>query len=457
MSRSYLDAKAPIAAPATAPGRAALAMVRLSGPGAVDLAAPCFSGRRALSGLPGYGLAQGWFVDPSSGERVDQVLVAVFRSPRSFTGEDAVEFSCHGSPAVVSRIMSILEGRGFARALPGEFTFRAFVNGKTDLVQAEAVNELAGALCETARQDALARLSGLLSSRLGGLRRDCLDLLAGIEARLDYPEDEGPEGEGAVRSSFEGLAAALAGLSSGYAVARLRMEGALVVLSGRPNAGKSSLFNCLVRQERAIVSSEPGTTRDWIEAWVELGGYALRLVDTAGIREAAPGIEAEGVRRSLGLVEDADVLLYLVDGSEGLRAEDEAFLAGRPGVIRVWNKVDAPACEEPPEGWLGVSSVVGTGLSALEKAILTALGASTTEAAARREAQVGLAEERQKLLVDKALAAARRALRSIDAGAALDVLALEGREIASCLGEITGEILGEEVLDRIFGSFCLGK
>jgi tRNA modification GTPase len=457
MARSYLDTQADIAAPATAPGRAALAVVRLSGPRAIELSSLCFSGRRALSALPGYSLASGHFVDPATGERVDQVLASVFRAPRSFTGEDSIEFSCHGSPAVVSRVLSVLEGRGFVPALPGEFSFRAFIHGKADLVQAEAINELSGAFCEAAREDAMARLSGLLSSRLASIRKSCLDHLAGIEARLDYPEDEGPEGEDAVRAGLEAVKAELAELSAGYSGSRLRREGALVVLAGRPNAGKSSLFNVLVREERAIVSPEPGTTRDWIEAWMELGGYALRLVDTAGLRSAGAGIEAEGVRRSLDLAEASDLLVYLADGTAGLSGADEEFLASRPGALKVWNKVDDPACASAPPGWIGLSSRTGTGIQSLEKAILSELGAGTAATSAGRETQVGLAEDRQKLLVDRALEAVGRALSSFDAAAPLDAVALEVRETASYLGEITGEILGDEVLERIFGSFCLGK
>ena len=457
MTRSYLDTHKPIAALATAPGRAALAVVRVSGPGSIDLCDSCFSGRRALSALPGYSLASGFFVDPATGESVDQVLASVFRAPVSFTGEDSVEFSCHGSPAVISRVLSVLDGQGFAPALPGEFSFRAFVNGKADLVQAEAINELSGARCETARQDALARLSGLLSSRLSRIRNECLDILAGMEARLDYPEDEGPEGGAAVRDGLSALEASLAGLSEGYSASRIRREGALVVLAGRPNAGKSSLFNVLVRQERAIVSPEPGTTRDWIEAWVEMGGYALRLVDTAGLRAAGEGIEAEGVRRSLGLAETADILVYLVDGAGGISQADEEFLAERPRAIRIWNKFDDPDCEPVPRGWIRLSSRTGMGIGELEKALLSALGSGLPDSASRHEAQVGLAEERQKLLVDSALASVRRALASLDQSVPLDALALEVREAASFLGEITGEILGDEVLERIFGSFCLGK
>ena len=457
MARSYLDTNAPITAQATAPGRAALAVIRLSGPGVIALADPCFSGRRALSALPGYTLAHGYFVDPVTGEQIDQVIASVFRAPKSFTGEDSIEFSCHGSQAVVSRVLAILESRGFALALPGEFSFRAFINGKADLVQAEAINELSGALCETAREDALARLSGALSSRLSAIRKACLDLLADIEARLDYPEDEGPEGEGAVRAGLEAMVASLIELSEGYAGARLRRDGALVVLAGRPNAGKSSLFNFLVREERAIVSPEPGTTRDWIEAWMDLGGYALRLVDTAGLRESGEGIEAEGVRRSLGLVSNADLLVYLVDGVTGLSVADENFLASRPNAFKVWNKVDAAECSFVPSGWIGLSARRGEGIHTLEKKILASLGAKLPEAPRRKETQVGLAGERQKFLVDRALSSVRQAVAFLESGAPLDALALEVREAASFIGEITGEILGDEVLEKIFGSFCLGK
>lgn len=445
-------------------------------------------------------MLHGFLVDPDGGERIDEVVAAVFRGPRSFTGEDSVEFSCHGSPAVASRALAALERAGLSPALPGEFSFRAFINGKTDLVRAEAIAELAGAQCESARADALARLSGALSAEYASLRDAMLDLLAEIEARLDYPEEEGPDeaeaetaggpdatgaagarspaaAAGSARPWLAALAsceARLERLSRSYLGGRLRQEGALVVVAGRPNAGKSSLFNLVTREERAIVSPEPGTTRDWLEAWIEIGGYAVRLVDTAGLRRAEEGVEAEGVRRSLDLSGRADIVVYLADGRAGLSAEDEAFIALHPGAIKLWNKIDAADCRPAPEGgdWLPISAKKGERLESLEAALRArldllaggGLGAApgaaeplSSDRPSSHADEVRLASARQKTLVDRCLEAVRRAGEGALAGLPLDAVALDLREAAGFLGEITGEIAGEEVFDRIFGSFCLGK
>jgi len=231
-------------------------------------------------------------------------------------------------------------------------------------------------------------------------------------------------------------------------------------VAGRPNAGKSSLFNLIAREERAIVSPEPGTTRDWLEAWIEIGGYAVRLVDTAGLRRVEEGVEAEGVRRSLDLSGRADVVVYLADGRAGLSPEDEEFIALHPDAITLWNKIDAPDCLPAPRGrnWLSISAKKGDRLASLEAAVkerLDGLAAGGNSGAPSGE--VRLASGRQKILVDRCLESVRRAREGGMAGLPLDAIALDVREAADCLGEITGEIAGEEVFDRIFGSFCLGK
>lgn len=463
MARTYLDTGRPIVALATPPGRSALAVIRCSGERTIELCAACFFSGRPLSAAPGYTMVHGYLLDSKSGERIDEVIAAVFRAPRSFTGEDSVEFSCHGSTAVASRALAALERVGFAPALPGEFSFRAFINGKTDLVRAEAVNELSGARCESAREDALSRLSGTLSSEFSGIRKEMLDLLAEIEARLDYPAeetaDEGLDGELPWMGRLSVCEDRLERLSRSYIGGRLRQEGALVVVAGRPNAGKSSLFNLVVREERAIVSPEPGTTRDWLEAWIEIGGYAVRLVDTAGLRRAEEGVEAEGVRRSIDLSGKADILVYLVDGRVGLAAEDTEFIARHPAALKFWNKVDAADCLPPPPGWWVLSAKNGAGLESLESAILGLLNASLEVTGQRdsKESSVRVASSRQKALVDSCLESIRKARAEARGGVPLDITALGVREAADILGEITGEIVSEEVFDRIFGSFCLGK
>ncbi|MDX9826636.1 MAG: tRNA uridine-5-carboxymethylaminomethyl(34) synthesis GTPase MnmE, partial [Spirochaetia bacterium] len=416
-----MDSKRPIAALATAPGRSALAVIRCSGPGTIELCARCFSSGEALASAPGYSMVHGWLEDSGSGERIDEALAAVFRAPRSFTGEDSVEFYCHGSSAVVARALAVLEQQGFSPALPGEFSFRAFINGKTDLVKAEAINELASANCEAARQDALDRLSGTLSKAYKDLRDDLLDLLAELEARLDYPADE-TEGEdlgteNSLTARLQSCQDRVQRMAEGYIAGKLRQEGALVVVAGRPNAGKSRLFNLILREERAIVSSEPGTTRDWLEVWVELSGYALRLVDTAGLRQALGDVEAEGVRRSMELSARADIVLYMADGRKGLSEEDKTFLERYPEAIKLWNKIDLDECPEPPAGWHGLSAKTGTGLPELETAVANKLAAVAGGGAASQKESLRLASSRQKNQLDQCLAA----LSAAQAAAARDL------------------------------------
>ncbi len=459
MARNYLDSERPVAALATPQGRGALAVIRTSGRGAIDLCDRCFRASQPLSSLPGYSLAHGFVVDSETGEKIDDAIAAVFRAPRSFTGQDSVEFSCHGSQAVVDRLLSALRHAGFEQALPGEFSFRAFANGKTDLVEAEAINELAGAKCESARADALARLSGRLSAEYSSLREGMLDLLAEIEARLDYAEEEGPDEAFDLPGKLRAFHLRLKTLSESYIGGKLRQEGALVVIAGRPNAGKSSLFNLIVREERAIVSPDPGTTRDWLESWIEIGGYAVRLIDTAGLRSADAPVEAEGVRRALELSAVADAVLYIVDGSSGENGEDREFLSAHPDAIKLWNKTDLPLCRQPPEGWIPLSAGSGLGLAALEAAIKASLDAASSRGGDARSAasEVRLASLRQKELVDYCDASISSALRAAIGKAPLDAISLHLREASDSLGQITGEISGEEIFERIFGAFCLGK
>lgn len=459
MSRSYFDRNTPIAALATPEGRSALAVIRTAGANAIELVARCFSNRQALLDAQGYQAVYGWFIDPSSGEHIDEVIALVFHAPHSFTGENAVEIMSHGSPAVVERILDVLYTQGFSPALHGEFSFRAFVQGKTDLVRAEAINELTHASCEAARHDALQRLSGMLSRKLGEIRDLMVDLLADINAKLDYPEDEGPEESSRWLEIMHHARDALSALIQSYPGGRLRQEGFLVVIAGRPNAGKSSLFNLFAREERAIVSPEPGTTRDWIETWISIGEFAVRLVDTAGLRSSQNMIEAEGVRRSQSLLERADVILYLVDGAAGLNDEDREFAVKHPEALLLWNKADLSHCQPAPEGWIALSAKDVRSFGKFENIVIDRLRsyAKTAQKAGILERQIRIASERQAGLLKQSDLALSQALEAYTAGAGLDLVALHIREAALAIGEITGDIAADEVLERVFSTFCLGK
>ena len=474
MSRNYFDRDTPIVALATPEGRSALAIIRTSGEAAIDIVARCFSRPEALLGAAGYQAVHGWIIDPLSNERIDEVMALVYKAPHSFTGENAVEILCHGSAAVVRRILDLLYMQGFSPALQGEFSFRAFIEGKTDLVRAEAINELSLAFCEAARHDALSRLSGVLSKRLKELRSMMLDVLADIDARLDYSEDEGPEEIEHWPMIISQVQDALAELLKSYPGGKLRQEGLLVVIAGRPNAGKSSLFNLLVREERAIVSEEPGTTRDWLESWITIGGLAVRLVDTAGLRDSKNEIEIEGVRRAKAMLDKADVILYLVDGTAGLYEEDKNFMAAYPGALFLWNKVDRMDCLSAPAGWKAISAKDVASFGFLESVLVDELRAkidkgyipqssepqyqkSESGEPQNQELQVRIASERQKQLLSEAQEALNRAMEAYEAGVALDLVSLHIQEAAESIGEITGDIVSDEVLERIFSCFCLGK
>ncbi len=463
---SYVDGR-PIAAIATPLGESALGVLRVSGRGSVSLLGKAFSRPEALESSGNARAVHGW-IRGGGGERIDEVVVLVWRSPAGYTGEDGADVMCHGSPAAVSAVLEAILAVGFRRALPGEFTLRAFMNGKLDLTRAEAAAEMSAARTERARKSAAARLSGVLEERVRAARESVLEALALAEMRLDYAEGEDDE-DGAPRT--DGLAAALAEIDSlrdGYATGRLAREGAAVVLLGPTNAGKSSLFNLFLKEDRAIVSEEHGTTRDYLEAWIELGGFPLRLIDTAGLRDTSDAVEREGIARALGAAETADVVLLLRDAAaetdastgQGDSAGPDAgsaagvFLA-RPDVaaktIRVWSRADLSA-QATPTGWLALSSVTSAGFKELESLILDMLRAGSA-----KEDGLEIASARQKRLLDAASASLRAYLSGIAAGEPLDALAPELRDCADSLGLVLGEGARADLLDEIFSRFCVGK
>lgn len=463
---SYGDGD-PIAAIATALSESALSVVRTSGPLAVELASRVFSRPEALLAAPNASVVHGWILGPG-GARIDEVLLSVFRAPSGFTGEDSVDATCHGGVASTRAVLAAFEAAGFRQALPGEFAFRAFMNGKIDLTRAESVMELVAAKTDRARERAVGRLSGDLFREIASIKDDLVGVLAEAELYLDYSEDDGvgagadaggDEAAGVLpgRASAEACLARLDALAASYRVERLYGAGATVAVAGRPNAGKSSLFNRLLREERSIVSATPGTTRDWIEAWIDVAGVPVRLVDTAGLRDAEDPVEKEGVARSRGVVEEADLVLYVVDGTAGLDDEDRAFLrTGRAApVLAVWNKADA-ASSPAPEGFLPASARTGSGVADLiERAVALLEGRADGRPA--EASGVGIASARQKELVDRARASLRSALDLDSSRMPLDLAAPALRDAVDALGEITGEVSTEDVLSAMFGRFCVGK
>jgi tRNA modification GTPase len=459
MSKPFYGDEAPVCALATPPGESALALIRCSGPGTLNLLGGIFSRPGALRAAGGNSIVHGWIRRGSA--LIDEVLISVYRAPRSYTGEEGADISCHGGAAAVKAVLETLNTGGFRQSLPGEFTFRAFINGKLDLTRAESVMELVKAKTGTAREHAVDRLAGRLRGEIAALKRQLVEALAETELHLDYDEDElGREPPGLPglpgRETVETALARLKTLADTWGGERLYQEGALAVIAGRPNAGKSSLFNALLGEDRSIVTESPGTTRDWIEALVCIGGIPLRLADTAGLRApASDGVdqaEELGIQRSRELLNQADLVLYVIDGTEGIRAEDEAVLGiARPApLILVWNKADLPGSPPPVCPGLPLSAKTGEGLGELCRAVEEALGGRTT-------GETGLGSGRQKELVDRARAALEEVLNLADTGEPLDLAAPLLREAVDALGEITGEVSTADILETIFSTFCVGK
>ena len=438
-------------------GSSALAVIRTSGAGSLEALSRLLKGGRELKKARGGTVHKALICDGV--EELDEVLISVFQAPRSYTGEDGAEITCHGSLPVIRKLLSLLKRSGFRDAGPGEFTQRAFLNGKMDLTRAEAVNEIVRAKTDRARALALQRLSGAVENRISEVRGALVDLRAGIEVRLDFPEDEAGA-EAVDRRRLREAREMLAGLARTYRRGRIFQEGASVVISGATNAGKSSLFNLLLKQDRAIVSEVHGTTRDFLEGLVGIEGIPVRLMDTAGMRAPKDAVEAEGIRRAEEAIEGAELVLYLVDSGAGITRADGEFLSrggGRPPlqapVLPVWNKVDLAGRCPAPEGFIPVSSLTGQGIEALEERIAAVL----LDGASSEGAEPLIDSERQKVLLERAEEALGRFEESLDRGAALDLLAVDLAEALEALGEITGEVTSAEILERIFSTFCVGK
>lgn len=452
-----------IAAIATARGRAALAVVRLSGPGAVAVADACLPGRD-LTAVAGNTAHFAVFHDPA-GARIDEVVATVFRAPSSPTGEDVVELSCHGGDLAPQLVLRALLASGARLAEPGEFTERAFLNGKLDLAQAEAVADLIHARSRLAHRVAVDHLAGRYSQALGEVREELLQLCALVELELDFAEEDVAfaDRELLERVLFQ-TDMMIARLLGSYRLGALVRDGVRVVIGGRPNAGKSTLLNSLVGDERAIVSPTPGTTRDAIEVETEIDGLSFRFVDTAGIRATDDPIESEGVRRAEMAASRADLLIYLYDASRGLDAAERRWLDDHRSthehqpVILVANKADLPlAADDEPSDALRLSAAAAAERPELLDPLRTRLAAAVhAEQAATEDAPIVVSERhRQHLaLAAEALGRARQALL---AGRSGDLVAPELRIALGEIGAVTGAVSTEDVLGAIFSRFCIGK
>jgi len=445
-----------VVAPATPPGVSALAVVRLTGPSGVTLAVA----RRIAPHLveaPRPREATLHRLVGEDGRPLDRALVLFFPAPHSVTGEEVVEFLCHGAPAIVAGLLAAARAAGARPAARGEFTRRALANGKLDLAEAEGLAALARAESRGAARRALSLVEGELSRRVSAVREKTLDVLSELEAALDFAEDlpavelsASADALGAAAAEAEDLAATAA---RGGAPDRRKA----IAILGRPNAGKSTLFNALVGRDRAIVTAVPGTTRDAISEVCEIGGETVTLFDTAGLRDASDEVEKIGVAVAERAGERADLVLYVVDALGGMSREDEDFLRRGRGTLLVMTKADLVAASpltassNVPSPPLLVSAVTGEGLDSLRGAIAARLG--VVEA----EGELLVLERHREALASASLFLREAAALARGEGGAPELVAARVREALSALGAITGETATEELLDRIFATFCVGK
>jgi tRNA modification GTPase len=452
-----------IAAISTPPGEAGIGIVRLSGPKAFAMARRLFRPYRPRLTWQSHRLYLGHIVDPQ-GEIIDEVMVSLMRAPHTYTREDVVEINCHSGYGVLRRILDLVLAAGARLARPGEFTLRAFLSGRLDLTQAEAVLEVIRARTETHLQVAAAHLQGGLGRGLSRVRQDLLDLLARVEAALDFPEEAGELDPAVIQAELQRQQGSLQTLADSYEAGRLLREGLLVVIAGRPNVGKSSLLNRLLDMERAIVTEIPGTTRDLVEESITLHGVVVRFSDTAGLRPPQDRVEALGIERTRERLRQADLVLYLVDVSRPIAPEDAtdlAELAGQPGLL-VINKIDLTP--KLPEDELSghtswprtkISAKTGRGIEALKAEIVAQALGGGLRVAGEVITQARHHEHLRQCLTF--LGQARELVAMYAPEPSWELVALELGAAIHELGEITGEEVGEAILDRIFGQFCLGK
>lgn len=451
-----------IAAIATPLGEGGLAVIRLSGADALAVADKCFvpvgktsaKASAAASHTIHYGHIE------RAGKVVDEVLVAVMRAPRTFTREHVVEISCHGGLLVAKTILDLLLENGARLAEPGEFTKRAFLNGRIDLAQAEAVADLIHARTELALSAANEQLAGKLSQRIEQLRDDLVKTLAHIEAHIDFPdEDIAPDTKDLLTQRLERAVEFMDTLLRTASEGQILRRGVRAAIIGRPNAGKSSLLNQLLGHNRAIVSATPGTTRDTIEETANIRGLPVVFIDTAGLRDAGDEIEAEGIRRSRESLAKAELILHVLDSGEPLATSDEALLREFEGKKRivVCNKSDQSAKLNLPEEWralaVPVSCATGAGLESLKDAIKECLWSGEIKA---EMLQVMINSRHQEAL-KRARESVLRTLDALRSGLTLELPAMELRIAANAVGEIVGKTSTEDLLDSIFSQFCIGK
>lgn len=456
-----MQASDTIVAVSTPPGRGGIGVVRLSGRQALDLARKLLC-KADFAPEPNR-VSLRVLRDPETGEELDRSLVTYFQAPRSFTGEDVIEFSCHGSPVLLLQIVDALLRLGARAAEPGEFTLRALANGKLNLSQAEAIRDLIEARTAAAARQAARQLGGELSATLQPLKEALLEIIVPLESSLEFVEDDLPDLEiERLSARLSDLVRRMDELAATFRAGRLLKDGLKATLVGRPNVGKSSIFNALLKQDRAIVTDLPGTTRDALSEMINLEGIPVLLTDTAGVRDSADAIERMGIERTRRAIADADLLLVVVDGSEPLTAEDRELISevAQSRHLMVANKCDLAGFslgrlrETVANGAeiIAVSARTGQGLEDLRRAVLRSCSApeSATDS-------LLLTNARHYDLLRRASDALGAAQRLLQERASEELVLVGLYDALRYLGEITGETTPEEILTQIFSTFCIGK
>lgn len=455
-----------IAAIATAPGIGGIGIIRISGPEACDVVNRIFHSKQSvpLGDRQTRTIHYGHIVHPKTGKTLDEVIVVLMKGPHSYTAEDVVEIQCHGGFVSVREILKVLLSEGVRQAEEGEFTKRAFLNGRIDLTQAEAIIDIIDAKTEQSLEVAVNQLDGTLSKYIRDLRDELIAMIAHLEVTIDYPEEDIEEVSAQeVRIGLEPILEKMDTLLATAQRGKLLRDGVMVSIIGRPNAGKSSLMNALLREDRAIVTNIPGTTRDSIEEFLTIQGIPVRLIDTAGIRETEDIVESMGVEKARQYLDKADVVVLVIDGSKPLEPEEQELLqliTNRPSIIFL-NKADQMQCIMKEEiAALGtfteivtISAAQGEGMDEMAKVITSLVQGGTVQAS--HEAM--LSNVRHITLMEQAKSSLDQSILAIDSGMPIDLIVTDIRAAWELLGDITGESLRESMVDELFKRFCLGK
>lgn len=460
-----MDGTDTIAAIATPIGEGGIGVIRVSGPLSEKILLRLFRPRRRRTSFKSHHLYHGDIVSPHNEKVLDEVMIAFLKGPHSYTGEDSVEIYCHGGPLIMKTILGEVLREGARAAEPGEFTKRAFLNSRIDLSQAQAVMEMISARSEEDLNRAVSRLKGSLGEKTRTLQSSLLDTAARLEAAIDFPEDdtELPDAR-KMTQDLKKVADQVDALAATYEEGKLYREGLHVVITGKPNVGKSSILNRLVGSERAIVTAIPGTTRDLIRETVRIKGVPIDLTDTAGIHSTNNVIESKGVELVRGELARADLIIFVLDGNSGIGVEDREIadnIKGKALIVAV-NKSDLPQRTDiqelrsllPGDEPLFVSAKTGLGLDLIEDGI-SRFAASRVSADPQRD--IIISDLRQRNSLEKAGKALERAISGLSGGLTADIVILDVRDALTALGEITGDNTDREIIDRIFANFCIGK